>query len=420
MVLYVDMSIGSPDLVFADLYSLTGQDGLGENNVLGHPDLSMITYGTPSTSSPVAARIKQLVDTAADIVISAVPSSYVLPNGAAISTAAGATFRDNTPPPPFVIRVIYDYEMCSGSGYWVAGETKPKIDMPRAIILYHELSHAWHLASGTIAATPAAEEIAAELDENIARTHFGEDTRLTTSHDGGCGSPTTKTPDWNLDCFIVAATMDQQEAKDQVDALRNFRDSVLRSTPVGLQFFERLYAEYYSYSPGLARHVVQDPALRAALREHLVLPLLDVCSWAARLVEQGPGPGPGLGTSEATLNRLLRENAFPAVPAPRRSPAELIQELVVTGLLDRDVAGRPYTSWALLQPVAFHAWLSDALSRRGYPVDRALVAEVDGRVQSWWARRPADMDAAQPGESLHTWAAAAWSFRRLLDEAGRA
>ncbi|MCI4066664.1 hypothetical protein MRQ36_30530 [Micromonospora sp. R77] len=384
MALYIDVGFGNSDQVFADFTSLTGGTGdLGEVNVSGFSDIVRLTYTSPGTDA-VSQRIKALVDVDGDIVVSGVPSSFVLPDGNVITAVAGETFTDTTSAGDSVVRVAYDVGLCNGSGYWVDGQSGSHVDMPRAIILYHELSHAWHIVTGTVAGTSAAEEQAAETDENVARSAKGEDLRLTTSHNGGCGSPGSSSGDWQIDCFVVTAAMGA-DAQKAVDALRLVRDLAVRVLPVGYALFEDLYREYYSYSPGIARRLWLDPALRDAYREAVVEPLLTVYAVLLRALRAWP--------DVAAVDAALADALATAVGAgPLRDPlaAQLVDVVLDRGPRDGPVGAGlvddrlPLTQWAIIRPVRTY-W---RLRLGGWtPEPAALRANI----VAWWLEQAPDL-----------------------------
>lgn len=384
MALYIDIGFGNSDQVFADFTSLTGGSGdLGEVNVPGFTDIVRLTYTSPGADA-VSQRIKALIDSAGDIVVSGVPSSFVLPDGNAVTAVAGETFTDTTSTGETVVRVAYDVGLCNGSGYWVDGQSGSHVDFPRAIILYHELSHAWHIVNGTVAATSAAEEQAAETDENVARSAKGEALRLTTSHSGGCGSPGSSSGDWQIDCFVVTAAMGA-DAQRSVDALRLVRDLAVRVLPVGYTLFEDLYREYYSYSPGIARRLWLDPALRDAYREAVVEPLLSVYAVLLRALRAWPD----VDVVDTALADALATTVGAGPPRDRlaaqivdvvldRGPRE---NLVGAGLVDDRL---PLTQWAIVRPVRTY-W---RLRLGGRTPDPAVLRE---RIVAWWLEQAPDL-----------------------------
>ena len=379
MAVYVD-TFGNPDQVFQDFIALTGGAGsLGEINARGYPDLYQLTYGVPGASA-LCQRIKSLVDhPTGNIVVSGVPSSFPLADGNPITRKGGETSEDTTNVGEPVIRVIYDIGMCNGNGYWADGKSGQRINMPRAIILYHELSHAWHIANGTVAATEEDEEQVSEDDENIARQDKDEPLRLTTSHGGGCGNPKPGgygNP-WENACFVVAAVAGA-ESGAVVDSLRLVRDAAIRSIPMGHRLFEDLYREYYSYSPRIAKCLWADPHLRQAYSNAVVGPLLRVYATLAECLAHWPD----LGAVDAVLERAMACEAR----APRAQCDSLSTRLVdslLSGRPDPDLAGSELVAhqhlvlsqWAIVRPLRAYWTIARGARPPTAPVVRAALLQ---------------------------------------------
>ncbi len=73
-------------------------------------------------------------------------------------------------------------------------------------------------------------------------------------------------------CLIVTATYNGGLHK-YVDALRHYRDDVVRQVPAGEAFLGEFDTYYYSFSPLVASEIARSPALREAM-EVLLFPLL--------------------------------------------------------------------------------------------------------------------------------------------------
>lgn len=383
MTVFIDQT-GTPDAPFSDIYVICGQDGgLGEDAVPADPTVARVTYGQ-SNHTPTADRMNTLVHTeyASPLVITGLPSSGVLPDGSSIA-GNGATFVDHSQTPS-VIRVVYDTGQCNGSNIWVVDTSGNHIITPNPVILYHELSHAFHYATGTIAATSAQEEVNAEGDENVLRGELGLPLRDVNSHEGGCGVP----GDGGSGCFLVSAAYGS-EREQEINRLRRTRDLLLRRSALGRDFFNQLYREYYTFSPRIAVDMQRDPELRRLVRVTLVGPLLDFyqqveqyCVWGWRDDGFADFLVPHLARARATLIAeglteadahllhgnltLLAAGLFqwldeaddaPTTPTPATVLGYLAAVLVARqGCL-------PLARWALFTPLADY-WriLADALS----------------------------------------------------------
>ncbi|MFI9080017.1 CFI-box-CTERM domain-containing protein [Streptomyces sioyaensis] len=365
MALYIDVT-GTPDSVFADLYAIAHSDGgLGEVGV-PDPTVNQVTY-TPTLSGTTVTRLKAVVDHPSTIVITGLPSGATGPDGNPI-TGNGLTYVDGAG----VIRIAYDTGQCNGNGIWTVGEDGSHISTPGPVVLYHEMSHAWHYATGTIAATPALEEVAAETDENDMRDVVGLPHRKVTDHTGGCGGVAP-----GGGCFIVTAAYGST-ARARVERLRSLRDGVLKPHPVGLAAFDELHREYYRFSPAVAARMDRDEDFRATVRDLLVEPLTAFFELAAARVFTPEGlPGARLRLEEIARGHhtgdaaeLARSLSEPAGGGP--------------SVLGISVPGEsPLVQWALIGPLALY-WQSVA---RG--LSPGCVVEVMERyVPVWGAGLP--------------------------------
>ena len=124
--------------------------------------------------------------------------------------ANGHTYVDTAASPP-VIHVAYDTSQAGGQGICVFDTSGNPISTPNVVILYHELSHAYHFALNQVpfpqSQCPAVtdDEPAAEIDENVLRDELGLCDRDVCNHGGqlgvgaSCGgSETPGGPPWVL------------------------------------------------------------------------------------------------------------------------------------------------------------------------------------------------------------------------------
>jgi hypothetical protein len=80
------------------------------------------------------------------------------------------------------VDVIYDATDCDGRGGWVYNQAGAQISYPKVVSLFHELSHAYHLALGSLnTSDPEAQAVA---DENAFRTSINLPSRR--DHQGAC------------------------------------------------------------------------------------------------------------------------------------------------------------------------------------------------------------------------------------------
>jgi hypothetical protein len=72
-------------------------------------------------------------------------------------------------------------------------------------------------------------------------------------------------------CFIATATYGSAQAPE-MQFLRELRENKLRRTRWGLEFFDRMWAQYYRFSPAIAQEMVRDPECRQVIGWSIVRP----------------------------------------------------------------------------------------------------------------------------------------------------
>jgi len=170
----------------ADLFTIVRCDGgIGQTDV--NNQVAKVSY-TKSAAGVGQNRIEALVGLAADIAISAAPSGTTFPDGMGgtipINLVGGVTF-----PPDVngIIQVAY----CFNNQMFAFDTGGSKISLPRSVILFHELAHAFHRGNGTFnAGNP---EFQAITDENTYRGQVGLTARDPNNHNGGEGSSNGQT-----------------------------------------------------------------------------------------------------------------------------------------------------------------------------------------------------------------------------------
>src|SRR5262249_17818674 len=130
------------------------------------------------------------------IVITAMNGGNNPYKGGDVITGKGETFVDNTDPKKPVIRVVYDVSQCCtgtiGGGIACYDTKGNVISAPNPVVLYHELSHAYHVATNQLpfpqnaCKSDTSDEPAAEIDENVLRNQLGLCLRDVCNHGGGC------------------------------------------------------------------------------------------------------------------------------------------------------------------------------------------------------------------------------------------
>jgi hypothetical protein len=277
VTLFIDQA-GSPSCVEADLIVIcqANNGGFGDAPVAGDTTVLQVTYTEAPGGPATADRLNTLVNTdfGVPIVITGVSAGVANPHGGQDETGNGLTFTDNSSGSP-VIRVVYDVGQCNGTGIFTFDTGGNHIITPNPVILYHELSHALHDATGT--ALPN-DEPPAETDENVMRTELGITLRDINNHNGGCGISGAAGcgpagPSGN-GCFIVSAVSGSPQSAS-VNRLNRTRDLLLRASVLGRDLVERIYREYYAFSPAIAAELTADPALRAMVHADVVAPLVE-------------------------------------------------------------------------------------------------------------------------------------------------
>lgn len=163
-----------------DLFSITRCDG-GLGQQVFNSQIDRVIYAK-TASGTGQDRIEALVNGATSVAVSAAPAGTTIPDGMGnnvpINLVGGVTYA---PDANNFIQVAYCFNN-QMYGFDTAGN---RITLPRAVILFHELSHAFHRANGSFdAANP---EFQAITDENSFRAQVGIALRDPTNHDGGEG-----------------------------------------------------------------------------------------------------------------------------------------------------------------------------------------------------------------------------------------
>ena len=266
------------DRGFMDLLQIANLDtGVGQDAPVG--DLIHITYARTLGGIP-PTRLDALVNTdfagvagTTDIIVVPVDETFTRPNGQFVTQNAGLTFPvGHSENPTSSVLVVYDTSDNGGSGYSLPAVGGGTVGFASSVILFHELSHAFRdatnasLNNSASGCTASAEEHAAEDDENDMRDQLGEPKhRDPTNHCSATGNPTS--------CCIVASISTGSPYSGAVNELRGERDSLLRTSEVGFDFFARLHYEYYCFSPQVCQLMEGDETLRREIASGFVAPL---------------------------------------------------------------------------------------------------------------------------------------------------
>ncbi len=135
---------------------------------------------------------------------------------------------------------------------------------PSDVILYHELSHAFHFATGALIPSRWPKPTKTTCATRTPPLPH----RNTASHNGGCGGAPPPP------CCIIASLSTGSPYSTEVQRFRLFREHTLRGSMVGNDFFEQFHYRYYGFSPEVTRLIGQKSNMRPLIKGHFVVPLL--------------------------------------------------------------------------------------------------------------------------------------------------
>jgi hypothetical protein len=411
MSLYIDLN-GMFSTAFWNLYTISGENvGLGETRDPTDGTVYQITYNEGPGQPATADRLNTLVNTVflagnstsdVPIVITAMNGGNDPYGNGAVITGNGATYVDSTGASP-VIRVVYDVSQNCGTGIACFDTSGNPITAPNPVILYHELSHAYHYAINQVpfpqTACPGntSDEPAAETDENVLRSQLGLCLRNVCNHGisygpgndcGGSsgialGGPPVVPSTFpvlgggpypacalgnsagvaGVNCFIVSATTGSSEAAE-VKRLRQLGDRIAAESRLGAQLFHLTYREYYQFSPEIAAGLEQDVIARTAVLWIVVRPLL---AWYALARTLALAHADQNAVSQATqevlsacprdLSGALIATLLEAIQAGKPLPADVPQRLLAFAHRFQEAARFRFASWAMLDPLV-RVWTS--------------------------------------------------------------
>ncbi|WEJ99220.1 MAG: hypothetical protein P0Y59_20140 [Candidatus Sphingomonas phytovorans] len=419
MSVFVDQSSGADTgNVTMDLFTISWNDGnlgQGTNTTVASGlggvssiPVAPVTYaGGVTTGMATASRLSQMVTTAtglnwADPIVITGLFGGIDPYSGEDITGNGLTYVD-TNVTPNVIHIAYDTSQANGQGlalYDVGGHA---IQTPNAVILYHEMSHAFHNALNQIpfpqSACPGntSDEPAAEIDENVLRTQLGLCQRDVCNHNGGigwgkaCGGRATPTgppladgdaPDEDTGCFIVTAAAGSGQAPE-ILALRALRDGLAVRSAIAGALIGAVYDEYFRFSIGIAARIATANAAQRAVGDLVVSPLFAWFNLADQLTRD-PADRAAVG-KWLTMAGRARDTDGAVLFAPlleRAARGEIDPALLALAPELRHLAGLPFARWALLEPLAA-MWRIPADSTGA---EDGLIAEV----AAWLAAAPID------------------------------
>jgi hypothetical protein len=392
MSLFVDPN-GTGDAT-TDLFTISSSDGNLNGGApvtatiktnIGNVTATQLTYPSVTTGTATANRLFTLITTSTSlnwgnpILITPLNGGNDPYGVGGNLTGNGITYVD-TSVTPNVIHVVYDTSQCSGQGIQVFDTGGNLIPDPSPVVLYHELSHAFHNAINqhpfpqTACPGNTTDEPAAEIDENVLRTQLGIALRDPCNHGGQCGGGSSN------GCFIVSAATQSTESTE-IHRLRQLRQRVIAKSALGAQLIERIYGEYYQFSPAIAARLQQDGMARMATLGIVVRPLLAWYTLAGALALPDAGQKVVSDAMEEILKACSGNLAEPSIssllevirsgaPLPEDTPEML---LAFEPRL-RQAAKLPYASWAILDPLMRMCTLETGKTDLVYEVSQWLAA----------------------------------------------
>ena len=198
-----------------------------------------VAYQQKQQAVPSSSRVLALANGQVNVLIIGVNSIYVLPDGTGVASGGGgATFRGSLTEP---ITVYVDVTDAGGQGYHVLNTDRQTMPMPRQVLLYHELAHAYHMMVGDEPGTQDGNQIQAIHDENDFRGQVFIELRNSTNDQGGPGPAAhqgfpfpmckPKYPGFNWDCIVASAAVGTPYTA-RVDELRRARSEYPEPGPV--------------------------------------------------------------------------------------------------------------------------------------------------------------------------------------------
>jgi hypothetical protein len=360
-----------PNQAEQDLFIISNSDpALGET-AASSPGLIEVTYAKKTKTGFCPERLSELVNTQftkvpadpIDIVIIAVDQSFKLNNGSLITRYQGITVKPYGHDPEGVemnptasILVIYNKNTAGNCQFGLVSK-KYDLPVPTAVLLFHELSHAYRDAKqeelptfSPAECTSSEEEEAAEKDENELRKQLNLPLRDPTNI---CGHPCTA----SNGCCIVASIATGSES-EELNALRQLRERFLRRSEVGYDFFEYLHYDYYAFSPQVCGEMATDATLTGNVGTYYVRPLKSCLQLAAAHLIDGEPPEQiaqhlieGVPEDLAELSAAEILSAVGVLRAEDRPPSRWREQLPVTPTLASE---SEFVRWALIEPIAIY------------------------------------------------------------------
>ena len=305
----IDLSLGlgyNKD-VFDNLLQIVRCDsGLG--TIEPNPNVLQVTFQQTKTGVASSDRILALVNAAPYVLITGVDSSFVIPYDIQpISAHVGGVTVAGTLTTPIYVWV--DLTDANGQYYSVFDADRQTIYFPPAVLLYHELAHAYHWVEGDAEATDGGRQAQAIKDENAFRSQLGLLLRHPTADYGQVGAPShggvtfpkCEDPHQNFGCIAIATSA---LALPHALSLSDLRATRLRYRQFGGwvgQAVDSMLAQYRRFSPSVVAEMAARPAFGDAVAVYVVQPFVHFL----KLIEQCLGPDADPASMLANVNSSL-------------------------------------------------------------------------------------------------------------------
>jgi hypothetical protein len=376
-----------------------------------------VTY-TQNETGATPERLDELVNRTdfveqTDVVIFGLDCTFMLNDGTSMcgngtaveSPANNPVYNTSWNPFTATIPVFYDVTYCDGAGMIVDKDGGGHTAQYSDVVLYHELSHAYHFLNATqpplnptVTESLAQEEVNAEIDENDMRDVRGVPHRDVNSHWGACGGGETG-------CCIVASLATGSAFSDDVNRFRLLREHTLRQSVVGDDFFKEFFYRYYGFSPEVTRLMGRQPSLSDLVKDRFVLPLL---AGVEMLIFYADQKGDGLcefiktQSVRSGLSEIYRKEFLAELSSYLKIARNFDNDLISKSLKDKGVQYSgfkkllkhinketikdEYVNWALVSVV--EVWVESALLLYTTKSDAEIGFEIYEKIIKWIALMP--------------------------------
>jgi hypothetical protein len=316
-VIYIEPYLGTEARIFDCLLKISGCDP-GLSAPVFTATKQMVVFNPKGPSSFSSGRLLEIVMSVKPVFIYGVDDSYITPWGVPIGEFGAATAVDLTASSDSS-SIFIDVTEAGGQGYRSLNVNGKFIYAPLAVILFHELAHAYH---GMIVDDTPGDELDDQLlaihDENQFRSHLGLPTRNPniTSH-GIIGSaevgPTTLKmcneaalfPDL-CKCNIATAALGSPVAR-QIVEFRRAKRELEKLTLGGAPILAPMWNAYQMFSPAVAGRILTDPELRVTMLRYGLQPAVYLLRAMRTYLDAEPHAAEGADVVDQNLDGYLAE-----------------------------------------------------------------------------------------------------------------